>query len=472
MSAWTGQSWGERCLSRRSLLQSGLGAVIAGRVVAAARSRGLQAQERAAATHGRVTITDIEVHPVTVDYEDFLADELNHYYGPSRRTIYVARASNGEIGLGEGSRETDEVLARYIGSNPFDWIGDETSLPLGMAMYDLMGKLAGVPVYKLFGQRYRSWVPAASWTVSTHPDRMARAVKEFAARGYTWMKYHLSPFENVLDQMRAMQEVAPAGFRIHHDLTMGGTDDHVFELLEQISRFPIAGCFEDPLPEKDIAGYAELRSKCRLPILYHHVPLGAGFETQQRPADGYILGHYRIGEAVRRAGLFAALELPFSLQNVGGTITRALTVHMQAAFKTAWQHFNSDTETWKSDVVNERLEPINGRIRVPEKPGLGVTLDREELNRLKNLKLPEQPLWIIKSTFADGTRMYNRADPKDALFMVRPDRRRQVTLSYISPIETEYWDDDGTAAYRRTMERIQREGTVFVKPNDKEAPPS
>ena len=49
---------------------------------------------------------------------------------------------------------------------PFDWVGDETSLPLGTAMYDLMGQAAGVPVYKLFGQRYRKWVPVACWTVS------------------------------------------------------------------------------------------------------------------------------------------------------------------------------------------------------------------------------------------------------------------------------------------------------------------
>jgi L-alanine-DL-glutamate epimerase-like enolase superfamily enzyme len=120
---------------------------------------------------------------------------------------------------------------------------------------------------------------------------MADAVRRYAALGYTWMKYHLSPFENVIDQMEAMQEAAPKGFKIHHDLTMGGTDDHIVELIEKISRFPIAGCIEDPLPEKDIDGYAELRQKCRLPILYHHAPLGAGLETQRRSADGYILGH-------------------------------------------------------------------------------------------------------------------------------------------------------------------------------------
>jgi len=447
---------------RRSLLVSGAA------MTAACVFRSLpmlRAQEQAGKAHGRLRITNIETHDITVPYEDWIAYELNHFYGPTRRTIYIVHTNSDLIGLGEsGSRESDAILEKYVGSNPFDWVGDETSLGLGIAMYDLMGQAAGVPVYKLFGQKYRSWVPAAAWTVSTHPRRMANAVQKYSARGYTWMKYHLSPFENVIDQMEAMQAVAPKGFRIHHDLTMGGTDDHTFELLEKISRFPIAGCFEDPLPEKDIEGYAELRRKCRLPILYHHSPLGAGFETQRRAADGYILGHAKIGDAIRRAGLFAQLELPFSLQNVGGTITQAMTVHMQAAFKTARLHFNSDTETWKADVVKERLGPVNGLIRVPVRPGLGLTLDHAELERLKSLKLPEQPKWIIKTRYANGTMMYNIGDTHDSLFMVRPDKRRLVTLNYDAPLTTEYWDPDGTPAFRDMFQRLEKEGMVLERP--------
>lgn len=449
-----------RRLTRRALLAAGAGAAGAGMALA-----GSARLAQAAASNERLRITDIESHEINVPYEDWIAYELNHYYGPTRRTIYVVHTNTGLTGLGEShSPEPDSVQEKYLGTNPFDWVGDETSLGLGIAMYDLMGQAAGVPVCKLFGQKYRSWVPVAAWTVSTHPSRMARAVREYSARGYTWMKYHLSPFENVLDQMEAMQMAAPKGFRIHHDLTMGGTSDHTFELLEKISAYPIAGCFEDPLPEKDIEGYAELRQKCRLPIYYHHAPLGAGMETQFRGADGYILGHARIGDAIRRAGLFAQLELPFSLQNVGGTITRAMTVHMQAAFKTAHLHFNSDTETWKADVVRERLDPVNGLIRVPELPGLGLTLDRAELERLSNLKLPEQPKWIIRTRYANGTTMYNLADPLDSLFMVRPDHRRLVTFSYDAPLATDYRDPDGTPEFSEMLRRLQQEGMVLEGP--------
>ena len=407
-------------------------------------------------------VTEIEVHEITLEYQDWIAYQLNHFYGPMKRTIYVAHTDNGLVGLGEsGSREAQEIIEGYIGTNPFEWMGDETSLGLGTAMYDLMGKAAGVPVYKLFGQKYRSWVPVGSWTVSTHPRRMAETVEQYAAQGYTWLKFHLSPFENVIDQTEAMQAVAPEGFKIHYDFTMHGTDDHMPELLDKLSQYPIAGCFEDPLPGEDIQGYIELRKRSRLPIVLHHFPMGATYEVLMKPADIYMLGHARIGDAIRRAGLFAADNSPFMLQNVGGNITRAMTTHMMAAFPTANFHFFADTETWKDDVVNERLEPVNGFLRVPEEPGLGLTLDRDALERLKNLELPEQGKWIIRSQFKNGTKMYNIADPKQSIFMVRPDRSRLIPMSYDSPISTEYWDDDGTPEYREMFARIEREGMVL-----------
>lgn len=414
-------------------------------------------------------VTEIEVHEIGLEYRDWLTVPMNHYYGPMRRVVYVVHTDDGRVGLGEsGSREPAAVVDSYLGSNPFDWVGDETSLGLGTAMYDLMGQAAGVPVHRLFGQRQRAWVPVGSWTVSSHPERMAEAVQRYAAMGYTWLKYHLSPFENVFDQTRAMEAVAPPGFRIQYDFTMGGTDDAMPALLERLAQSPIAGCFEDPLPSRDIEGHRELRRRVRLPVVLHHSPLGATFEVLDRAADAYILGHARIGDVVRRAGLFAAAEVPFTLQNVGGAITRAMTTHMMAAFPTAILHFHSDTEIWESDVTCERLEPVNGWLRVPEQPGLGVTLDRRALQRLAATSLPAQAPWIIRSELAGGVRMYNLADPADSIFMVRPDRRRLAPFSYQAPIRSDYWDDDGSAAWAAMRARLAAEGMV-VEPAS--APP-
>jgi len=448
-------------MNRRRFLKAVAGSAATAATLAPTWRAALAAKRKAESHNGKSTVTDIEVHEITVDYDDWIAYVLNHFYGPSHRTIYVVHTDNGLIGLGEsGSRETDDVIQRYIGTSPFDWIGDETSLGLATAMYDLMGQAASVPVYKLFGQRYRQWVPVGSWTVSADPTHMADAVQRYSARGYTWLKYHLSPFENVFDQLEAMQAVAPEGFKVQFDITMGGTDDHMPDLLEKMTRYPITGCFEDPLPSNDIDGYAELRKRVRVPVILHHSPLGATFEVLRRAADGYIVGG-RVGHVMRKAGLFAAANLPFMLQNVGGHITRTMTTHMQAAFKTASFHFHCDAETWKSDVVNERPDPINGFLRVSERPGLGVTLDHAELERLKKLKLPQQSKWIIKTVFKNGTTMYNIADPKESIFMVRPDVRRLVPMTYAAPVTTEWWDDDGSQEYRSMFQRIEAEGVVY-----------
>ena len=449
--------------SRRDFLQAVAGASAFGGLLASTAESTYAAKKTADSVFGDIRITEIETHDITLEYHDWIAYQLNHYYGPRGRTVYVVHTNKGITGLGEGQKESEDTVEKYVGTSPFDWVGDETSLPLGTAMYDLMGKAAGVPVYKLFGQRYRRLVPVCSWTVSTHPERMVEAVQRYSAQGYTWMKFHLSPFENVLDQTEAMQAVAPKDFKIHYDITMGGTEDHMFDLLERLAEYPIAGCFEDPLEPHEIDGYIELRKRVKLPVVLHHSAMRFTYSVLHRAADAYMMGHNRIGKAMRSAGLFEAAEMPFMLQNVGGNMTRAMTTHMQCAFKAASFHFIDSSEQWKSDIVNERLEPINGLIRVPEKPGLGVTLNSDELERLKKLQLPKQPKWIIKTTFDNGTRMFNIANPEDSIFMVRPDRRRLIPLRYDLPLSTEYWDDDGSSEYKQMFARIEREGVVLLK---------
>ena len=407
-------------------------------------------------------VTEIEVHEIGLPYHDWIAYELGHYYGPTRRMVCIAHTDTGEIGLGEG-RVTEEEIERYVGSNPFDWIGDDTSLALGTAMYDLMGKAAGVPVYKLLGQKHRSWVPVACWTVSTEPQRMAAAVERFAAAGYTWMKYHLSPFENVFAQTEAMQAVAPPGFRLHYDFTGGGTHDLARDLLKRLQEYPIAGCFEDPIDAGDIEGNIELRRQVRLPILRHQSPLRATFDLIMGSGDGRIEGHSKLADAIRSAGLCAAGSKPFSVQHVGGNITRAMSAHMMAAFPTAYWHFNSDTEVWATDVVTERLEPINGFLRVPEEPGLGVTLDRDELERLAALDLPAPAPFILKSRFANGATFYYLfASGVGGHFFVRPDwTRGLVPMGFDASVSTEYWDDDGSPEFAAMRARLEKEEMIL-----------
>ena len=60
---------------------------------------------------------------------------------------------------------------------------------------------------------------------------------------------------------------------------------------------------------------------------------------------------------------------------------------------------------------------------VPERPGLRVTLDREQLERLKKNTPPHQPPYILKNRFKNGTMMYSiMRQPETRHFMVLPNR--------------------------------------------------
>ena len=456
-------------VNRRRFLSTVGGSAASAVALLPAYECGLAARRRAEAeAGGPIRVESIVPHEIHPRYHKWIHHELQHFYGPSKRYVYEVKTNTGLVGLGEsGGLESEAVRKAYIGTNPFDHIGDMRSLGLGTAMYDLMGQAAGVPVHRLIGQRQRRWIKVGSWTVSADPSHMAEAVKQYSRRGYTWLKFHLSPFENVFDQLDAMQKVAPPGFKVQFDLTMGGTDDHTPDLLIRMARYPICGAFEDPKLEKDIDAYRELRNRVRVPVLYHHSPLGATFEVVRRAADGYMMGHAKIGVAIQKAGLFGELDLPFMLQNVGGEITRTMTSHMHAAFKTATWHTHCDAETWRDDVVTKKIDPTNGLIPVPDKPGLGVSLDGEQLERLKAQKLPTQAKWIIKTTYKNGTRMFNIADPAESIFMVRPDRRKLLPFSYDAPVSTEWWDDDGSKMYKEMFSKIQKHGVVLEKPGPK-----
>ena len=451
--------------NRRQFLTTGIASLIGSTAVVRPWKAALAAKKTSDSVNGPLIVTDVEKHKIHPNYVPWQQHQLNHFYGPRPRTIYVAHTNKGFYGLGEGRDEPQDVLDKYIGTSPFDWVGDELSKPMAKAMYDLMGKAARIPVYKLFGQRYRRWVPISSWTVSTRPDAMAQVVEKYSAMGYTWMKYHLSPFENVFDQLEAMERVAPRGFKLHFDLTHFGHNGQNPDLVERISHSPIAGCFEDPLEQmNDIESYIDLKKSIRLPILRHGSRIQHTFDVLKQSADGYIVGHLKLGVVIRRAGLFASTNVPFTVQWAGGGISRAMVSHMQSAFKTASLPFVTTSEIYASDVVKERLEPVNGFLRVSERPGLGVTLDREALEKLKQNRPPQQPPYILKTRFKNGTTMYNLMRPPETKnLMVLPNIWRLIPMSFDSPLATEYWDDDGSVQYKVMFKRLETETMVLEK---------
>jgi L-alanine-DL-glutamate epimerase-like enolase superfamily enzyme len=402
-------------------------------------------------------ITDIELHPFHTPLRAWNRNQHRLFQGSNwdMRTIVILRTDSGLEGLGEFTGTVnptvEQALEELRDTNPCRWLAHpQLNIWLAPAIYDLVGKANDVPAYQLFGPKVRSWVPVSSWTVSQTPAKMAQEVEHAVEQGYTWMKYHTHSFHNVIDQTRAMQQVAPRGFKVHYDINFNNTVDHVVELAKELAQFPIAGLIEDPLRTFDFEGYKTLRQKCALPIIFHHLPL-SGREALMGLADGYMLGHAPIGMVVQRAGLFEAANVPFMTQNTGGNITRAMVVHMGAAFERANLHHVTLAHLWEEDPVEPDFKVVAGQVEVPEKPGLGLTLNYEKLERLKSIKPPLIPKALIRIKVERGPTVYARP-PLSRSSQITPEMVPGVGEGYDRLVDQDFWFDDGSADFAALWE--------------------
>lgn len=398
-------------------------------------------------------ITNVETHIIAPPFQSFNAEDLRLYHGDvySYRTVIILHTDNGLEGLGDlcgrGNDRVSELLERLPGTNPCDWLA-HPDVPTGVApaIYDLVGKYNEVPAYKLFGPKVRSRVPLGGWCVSLTPSKMAVEVEKAAEAGYTWLKFHTDHFHDVVAQTAAMQEVAPKGFKLHYDMNADSTANHMTEVIRDLVEFPVAGAIEDPVVPHDHAGYRLLRQKCPIPLYDHHLTLG-GREALSGLADGYMMGHVDIRAAVDRAGLFEAANVPYMTQFGGGNIMRAFVVHMAAAHRMATLHHVTVSNLWAEDVVTPVFEVSGGTTRVPEEPGLGVTLDREALARLKEAEPIPIPHALGRLKYQGMPPVYMRP-PLRPLLRTTPQHIDGYGPGYNYPVDLDFWYDDGSEEFK------------------------
>lgn len=411
-------------------------------------------------------ITDVEVHTIQPPLQDFNATAISRYHGKvfQQRTVFVAHTEDGLEGIGESvgsGADADAIRQKYVGTNPFDWINAETHLAMNSAMYDLMGKHLDLPAWKLMGPKVRSWIPVAAWSVSRAPQEMAEEVVQAAARGYRWLKYHVDEVQNVIHQTEAMQRVAPPGFKIHYDFNANSDHYIMRPILAALERFPIAGRFEDVVPASDRDGYRILKEQCALPIILHH---GPGELMVERMVDGYMGGHAPIGPALKLGAISEATNIPIMFQQSGGTINQAFLAQEVAVVKNAIIDHVNICHLWKEDVTTESMPVVSGSVQVPEGPGIGVTLDRERLERAK-AELPPLPPALVRMRYGDGLTIYLRHDPDrpvghhdDMRFLERLHGFRVPgpPPSYANDVVTDFWEgDDDRATFDRLWQQTE-----------------
>jgi L-alanine-DL-glutamate epimerase-like enolase superfamily enzyme len=268
-----------------------------------------------------------------------------------------------------------------------------------IAIWDLLGKATGQPVYRLLGGRTKRRIPVYASRLYSQPlEQLAAEASSYKEQGYKAMKLRFgwgpvdgaAGTERNLDLVRTVRDVIGYEIDLMADAYMGWTLDYARRMVPLLEPFRLRW-LEEPVIPDDIHGYAELKAMGRVPIAggEHEFTLYGFRELLEAKAVDYIqFDTNRVG-GITQARKIAALAEAYSVP----VIPHAGQMHnfhvVMASFNSPMAEFFPVVDV---EVGNELFwyvfkgepAPVDGSIDLDENvPGLGLTIDEESLKRFE-----------------------------------------------------------------------------------------
>ncbi len=169
--------------------------------------------------------------------------------------------------LGRDPSAPEQLWERMTAFEPTGYVSVFAISALDVALWDLAGKLRGLPVADLCGGRRRAIKAYASSTHYDHIDGYVSDMQAAFAQGFAAYKVH--PFYEARRDMelaRALREAAGPTARLMFDAAKRYDRAHAL-LVGQALQALDFHWYEEPLPQHDWAGYAQLRASLQLPVI-------------------------------------------------------------------------------------------------------------------------------------------------------------------------------------------------------------
>jgi len=373
-----------------------------------------------------VRITAVEATTVNVPFRQSHRSHNRVGRGVTR-TIVAVRTDDGLVGLGEtlhyqSKHVIDHVLApMVVGQNPLNMARLRSRLLYGrhmpgvpsrlwendpwaysgfeMALYDIAGKAAGLPVSTMLGGPCRARVPFVAYFYPregrTSPQAIAEDCDELmaASRAATLeLKVGvLSPREDI-DTVAGIRSRIGSAAAIRIDANGAWSAATAMQTLAFMEPFGIANVEE---PCIGLPALARLRRAVGIPVSTHCADVGvvAGLAAADNivfdlPSEGGITSARECASAADAFGL------GFWIRSTGelGIGTAAL-VHLAAATPSMTYANQTVLPLLADDIVARPLEMRDGYAAVPDAPGLGVELDEDKVAKYARLHAEDGTYW-------------------------------------------------------------------------------
>jgi L-Ala-D/L-Glu epimerase len=306
---------------------------------------------------------------------------------------------------------TVELFGRLVtGKNPFHIGAIHSALDnlflqgnagarsaIDIALYDIMGKSAGQPVYNLLGGAHQTTFGKLATMPRAEPKRMGEHARALLKRGYTCfepkMTGHLESLDADADRLEAIIEKVPGSALVIADPNqMWRTPKDTIEVLTR--RFPgVANlAIEQPVWYYDIEGLAAITQAVPQKVVADEAIQNLSTMitiASRRIADMVSLKLGKCGgfyKAVQMMRIAEAAGLPVRIDwTQGSHLLDTATGHLHAAVRIVgcdpgmdYQLRIEDQPVKEGGVTQDK----NGHFVMPDAPGLGLTIDEKLIKKL------------------------------------------------------------------------------------------
>ncbi len=260
-----------------------------------------------------------------------------------------------------------------------------------MALYDILGQVAGLPLFRLFGSARTQFETDITTGIDT-PAAMAAETKTNAARGYKTLKVKvgLDPDDDVA-RIQAVRDAIGYDIRVRIDANQGWSVPQAIYALRKLEKFHIQ-LIEQPVVASDVAGMKQVRAASPIPIMADEacfLPADALKLVRAEACDYFnikIMKAGGISNAIRIAHIADAADIRCMVgcmleSNVALTAA-AHVVASQANIIFADLDGNAEHTV---DPVVGGMTVKAGVVTMPEKPGLGCDVDPAFLKKLRRV---------------------------------------------------------------------------------------
>jgi L-rhamnonate dehydratase len=268
-----------------------------------------------------------------------------------------------------------------------------------IAIWDLLGKALGQPLFRLLGGKTKSKIPVYASRLYSQPlETLAQEAQAYKDQGFSAMKLRFGwgPAEGAagmqrnVELVRTVREVIGLEIDLMTDAYMGWTLDYAQRMIPLLERYNLRW-LEEPVIPDDIAGYAALRAMRRIPIAggEHEFTLHGFRQLLDSEAIDYVqFDTNRVGgiTAARKIAALAEAHSVLVIPHAGQMHNYHLVM---ASYNSPMAEFFPPVAVELGNelfwyIFKGEPTPRNGYIELDENlPGLGIEIDEDALTQFQ-----------------------------------------------------------------------------------------